>query len=198
MTAQRSGLGVQVIAGLAQAGELGGRPVDAGTDARLLAIKGFAPTSEKLPLPLQDNRQQRIGIGTQLGWKLNLRQIIPLALPAGLSGQGLTVLGLQGLDSGRQLGLIQAKQHLPLLDLLSLSDQNPTDGSPAQGLDGLALAGHDNRARHTDALIQRCQGRPAEETAGPEHHQCPAQPDEIRGPALRTRGERRVMWRDAL
>ncbi|MCY1404667.1 hypothetical protein D9M71_198820 [compost metagenome] len=76
---------------------------------------------------------------------------------------------------GLDLGLVEAKQRLPLLNNLAFTDQDAADHATGQGLHRLALAGYHHRALHGDALIERCQGCPGNETAKADQGQQPAQ-----------------------
>ncbi|MNG10998.1 hypothetical protein D3C84_945010 [compost metagenome] len=82
---------------------------------------------------------------------------------------------LQRLHVGRDLGRIEPEQWLPLLHHLPIAYQDLADDTAAHRLHGFALARDDDGALHRDALIERRQAGPGEETAGADDRQHPAQ-----------------------
>ncbi|MNN44314.1 hypothetical protein D3C81_1585980 [compost metagenome] len=81
---------------------------------------------------------------------------------------------MQRLHVSGDLRLVEAEQRLALLDDFAFAHQDPADHAAAHRLHGFALARHDDRALHRNALIERRQGRPSEETAGANDRQNPA------------------------
>ena len=171
---QRVGLGRQVGARAAHAGQLRGGAFDVGAQSGLLAEKRFAAAAEQLPLAFQHQRQTRIGIVAQFGREIHLLEVVPFALPARQAGPGHAVLRLQRLHVSRDLGLVELEQRLAQLHHLAFAHQNPADHAAAHRLHGFALARHHDRALHRNALIERRKTGPGEETARADNRQNPA------------------------
>lgn len=125
--AQRVGLGLQVTARAAHAGQLGLGAVNAGSQRTLLAGLGLAAAVEQLALAFDNQPQLRVVIAQQLGGEHQVRPVVALGLPTRQAGAGSAVLGLQGIDIGLHLGAVKAEQRLALVHLLALADQNPAD-----------------------------------------------------------------------
>ncbi|MNC36581.1 hypothetical protein D3C75_851100 [compost metagenome] len=113
-------------------------------------------------------------------------QVVPLALPTRQAGPGHAVLRLQGLHVGGDLGPVELEQRLALFHHLTFAHQNLTNDAAAHRLHRLALARHHHRALHRNALIERRQTGPGEETASADDRQNPAQPGKVTCVALRT------------
>ena len=186
---QGTGLGIEVAARAAHAGQLCSGAFDVGAQCRLLPGERFAAAAEQLPLAFQHQRQARVRVVAQFGRKGHLFEVVALGLPAREAGPSHAVLRLQRLYIGGDLRLIEAEQWLALLHDLAFAHQNPADHAAAHRLHSLAFARHHHGALHRNALIQRRQCRPGEETASADDGQNPAQACEEFRIAFRALGE---------
>ena len=190
---QRVGLGIEVGARAAHAGQLCGGAFDAGAQAGLLAIERFAAAAEQLALTFQHQRQARVRVIAQLSGKGHLLEVVALGLPTRQTRPCHAVLRLQRLHIRRDLRLVEAEQWLALLNDLAFAHQNPADHPAAHRLHGFAFTRHDHRALHRNALIQRRQCRPGEEAARADNRQNPAHACEEFRVTFRTFSDVRVL-----